>query len=221
MGKYITYKEGELVGNCLYLREVESIETGADKRPRRKARFVCKCGEIFECLIDMVKDDGQCCADCGKQKWREQHITHGNSETREYRVWGQIKSRCFVPSCKNYKNYGGRGITMCKEWADSFQSFIDYMGTSPSKEHSIDRIDNEGNYEPGNVRWATIKEQSYNKRSTVRVTYKGETNTLEYFADKFGMKLKVVRSRYERYVNGISDWTIENIFEKPLKKYNR
>jgi hypothetical protein len=83
----------------------------------------------------------------------------------EYRVYHGMLIRCSDPRRVNYKYYGGRGIRVCSEWIASFSSFIDYMGPRPSAKHTLDRYpNNDGNYEPGNVRWATMKEQTKNKR---------------------------------------------------------
>jgi hypothetical protein len=86
---------------------------------------------------------------------------HGMAHTPEYQSWVGAKMRCSNP---NNKNYGGRGITMCQAWAESFEEFYRYIGARPSPEHSLDRIDNNGNYEPGNCRWALAWEQSFNQR---------------------------------------------------------
>jgi hypothetical protein len=88
--------------------------------------------------------------------------------TPEYRSWLGAKKRCFNPNDKGFKNYGGRGIAMCQTWAKSFEEFYRYMGTKPSPTHSLDRINNDGNYEPGNCRWATAWEQSFNQRRSGR-----------------------------------------------------
>lgn len=93
-------------------------------------------------------------------------ITVGTEEYRMYYTWYGMKNRCNNVKHKHYKDYGGRGIKVCKKWEEDFWAFHKYMGPRPSKDHSIDRIDNDGNYEPGNVKWSTPKEQANNKRNT-------------------------------------------------------
>jgi hypothetical protein len=91
---------------------------------------------------------------------------HGMSFTPEYKAWCNMKNRCLNPKLPIYKYYGGRGIKVCDRWMNSFENFLADMGKKPSLELTIDRVDNNGNYEPGNCRWATMKEQSFNKRTT-------------------------------------------------------
>lgn len=89
----------------------------------------------------------------------------GKSKLSEYGIWRGIKQRCLNPRSPSYMDYGGRGITICERWRDSFESFYTDMGARPSADHSIDRFpDNDGNYEPGNCRWATSGQQAHNKR---------------------------------------------------------
>ena len=93
---------------------------------------------------------------------------HGATKTTEYRTWGSMKSRCYNKNTNYYKHYGGRGIIVCQRWLNSFENFLADMGIKPSPSHSIDRKDNNGNYEPANVRWATDTEQACNQRHPLR-----------------------------------------------------
>ena len=99
-------------------------------------------------------------------------VTHGMTSTPEYRAWNNVKRICYNTRHNKYKNYGGRGIIMCDEWLNSFQDFYDYIGPKPTPQHSLDRINNDGNYEPGNVRWATRSEQNSNCRKRLPVERK-------------------------------------------------
>lgn len=94
--------------------------------------------------------------------------THGMKRTKIYSIWNTMKFRCFNENAPNFNNYGGRGITVCDEWKDDFQSFYDYVSKLPhfgEDGYSLDRINNDGNYEPGNVKWSTRTEQNRNRRN--------------------------------------------------------
>lgn len=101
-----------------------------------------------------------CCAKC-------------REDTIEYRIWSGIKTRCFNKRHHSYKGYGGRGIGMDDRWVESFMDFVSHMGRCPSKGHSIDRIDSNKGYVPGNVRWATSREQNINQKRIIRPTING------------------------------------------------
>lgn len=91
--------------------------------------------------------------------------THGKTNTRLFRIWQGMKYRCYNPKCKDYSRYGGRGVVICKEWREDFQAFYDWsMANGYSDNLTIDRKDSNGNYEPSNCRWATVKQQTENKR---------------------------------------------------------
>ena len=144
---------------------------------------------------------------CGcyhKERTSEVHLTHGKSSSPEYRALTQMKARCYKKNNKAYKDYGGRGITICDRWLESFENFYADMGDRLSPQHSIDRINNNGNYEPDNCRWATKQVQNQNHRmfttNTSGITgvywskssqnwnavihISGKRKNLGYFADK-------------------------------------
>ena len=120
-------------------------------------------------------------------------VTHADSKYT-YSSWASARRRCRSKTAHNYKWYGGRGIKFCERW-DDFGVFLEDMGERP-KNHTIDRIDPDGNYEPGNCRWATYEEQKVNKRNTVRLKYRGNSYTLRELADYLGIKRATIKNRY-------------------------
>jgi hypothetical protein len=131
--------------------------------------------------------------------------THGMRNTPEYGVWLGMKSRCYDPGCNNYKRYGARGISVCKEWRSSFTAFLDHVGKRPSSEHSLDRIDNSGNYQPGNVRWATRMEQRRNSRQNHYVIVNGGRMVISDACKMFGFPLNTILSRVTNGEMGLAD----------------
>ncbi len=153
----------EMVGRRygrLTVLAVESRGTGA------KIAVLCDCGTNKSVRASHVQ--GGLTKSCGcymRQMTKEKNTTHGQCRTKEYDAWCGMKRRCYKEIDKNYKNYGGRGITVCERWRHSFEAFLEDMGPRPAK-HSIERVDVNGNYEPSNCRWATHKEQMHNTRLT-------------------------------------------------------
>lgn len=130
---------------------------------------------------------------------------HGASGSRLYRTWRSIKCRCYNENRQCYKNYGERNIQVCDEWLNSFQAFYDWAINNGYKENlTIDRIDPNGNYEPGNCRWATNLEQPRNKRSNKKYTIKGETHCLKEWCEILNLKYTTIKDR----VNKLG-WSIE------------
>ena len=114
--------------------------------------------------------------------------THQMSTSAEYSIWAGIKQRCFDISSPAYHHYGGRGITMCDKWKDSFENFLVDMGTRASPKHTIERIDNDGPYSPENCKWATMKEQANNRRNSRIITCHNKSQTVTQWAEELNLK---------------------------------
>lgn len=140
---------------------------------------------------------------------------HAAAETPEYRAWGSMISRCYNVNHPQYKNYGARGITICDEWKNSFIAFFNYMGQRPSAKHSIDRIDNDLGYAPGNCRWATSKEQNNNKRGMRIVEIDGKRCTLTQAVEARNLLLSTVSVRLFR------GWSLDRALNTPSRSYGR
>ncbi len=121
-------------------------------------------------------------------------VTHGMAGTPTYKIWLGIKKRCLDPNSKSFERYGGSGIKICDRWMN-FEPFFADMGARPSSKHSIDRIDNDGNYEPGNCRWATIKQQARNRKNTLFATIDGKERPVAEWAEILGLKYKAIHCR--------------------------
>jgi len=126
---------------------------------------ICKCGNTHQVTGSNLRSGDVTSCGCYRNEvvgsWAK---THGMSKDLAYSPWKAMKKRCSNPNDSRYAYYGGRGIKVCKEWQDSFVAFYNQIGPRPTPEHTLDRINPDGNYEPGNVRWATRKEQANNKR---------------------------------------------------------
>lgn len=127
----------------------------------------CDCGNEKVITANNLKDNTISCGCYHKEIAKISNTIHGKTNTSLSYVWSAMKQRCFNSKNKAYKNYGGRGITVCDEWKNDFQTFYDYVSQLPhfgEEGYSLDRINNDGNYEPGNVKWSTKKEQNNNRR---------------------------------------------------------
>lgn len=127
--------------------------------------------------------------------------THGLTKTREYRIWTQMRRRCRDPKAAGYQNYGGRGITVCVRWNLSFEDFLLDMGVCPPG-CSIDRIDGDLGYQPGNCRWATHEEQNNNRKSNIVIDYDGRSLTVRQWSRVLGVSHTTLHSRLARGLTG-------------------
>lgn len=146
---------------------------------RRKARCTCDCGKSVIVNVDNLRTGNTTSCGCfSLHMHRAINTRHGqasrNGKTKEYRAWKGMVNRATNPNATGAENYSVRGISLCPEWKASFEAFFSHIGPAPTNKHSVDRIDNDGNYEPGNVRWATSSQQNENRR---RWVYKRNRNT--------------------------------------------
>ena len=168
----------------------------------------CECGQVKVLSCGSLRS-GQIksCGCLQKKSIKESNkkkIVHGMCDTHSYRVWRQIKDRCRNTRNKSYSDYGGRGICICDEWRDDFMSFYKYVSNLPNFEevgYTLDRINNDGNYEPGNLRWSTRKEQANNRRTCRILEAFGEKHTVSEWSDILGISDKTIRSRLHRGKN--------------------
>ena len=142
---------------------------------------------------------------------------HGMCNTRLYQIWNGMKQRCQNPNTISYKCYGGKGISVCEGWNNSFKAFYDWaIANGYSEDLTIDRIDNDGNYEPANCRWATNKEQQNHTSYTRLYTYNGETLSIMQWAEKTGIHPNMLYKRLSR------GWSIEKALKtKSLMKWGK
>lgn len=167
----------------------------------------CECGTELV-VVGVTLRNGKtrsCSAGCGM-------TTHGMKGTPEYRCWNDMKARCGNPDHSGFSGYGERGIRVCDQWLESFDNFFDDMGTRPFNGASIGRIDNDGNYEPGNVRWETGEQQHNNKRTSHYITHDGITLTVTQWARRIGIHPNTL---FERLSDG---WSVEKALTTKVRK---
>jgi len=168
-------------------------------------RFQCSCGkEISVEAYPVIRNFQKSCGCYNREASAKRRKTHGMSATPEYQLWQSIARRCRTPSTKCYHNYGGRGIEL--RFA-SFKELMEELGPRPGPKYSVDRIDNNGHYEPGNVRWATPLEQGANQRTNHLITWNGKTQHMAAWERELGVHL---RNRIFAY-----GWSIERAFLEP------
>jgi hypothetical protein len=189
---------GTVIGMWTVLGEAEARDGNLYMRCR------CECGAEHDVMASTLrKGKSKSCAACsrkmGHAKAREMTAKHGGVKA-EYRAWSRMLERCRNPNDRSFKWYGGRGIKVCEEWQGDggFERFMEHVGHRPSDRHSLDRIDNDGNYEPGNVRWATKKEQQRNRRTNNVLTIDGVTKCVAEWAEESPVPESTIRGRLER-----------------------
>lgn len=168
----------------------------------------CYCGKTISIIAaNLIKRNSKCTC-------KGTTFSHGMKGTKIYSVWRSMKERCSSPNSQFFYAYGARGISVCERW-QKFENFYEDMGDRPSDSHSIDRINNDGNYEPGNCRWATAKEQARNKKKTKMATYKDVTKPVSEWIEILGLKPAVIYDRLRR------GWPTKEAFELAINPSQR
>lgn len=177
------------------------IARASNRAGVHQAQWLCRCNCGVERVVDGSHLGRGASTSCGCRRVvtvRELFTTHGKSGTPEHRTWKSMIGRCENSRNKRYYLYGGRGISVCKRWRRSFKAFLADMGQRPSPRHSIDRIDNDGNYTPKNCRWATQSQQMRNSRSARLITKDGRTLSIVEWGEVLGIRAETIYARIRR-----------------------
>lgn len=166
--------------------------------------WLCKCDCGNESIVSGGHLRGMKAKSCGCSRTESKNFIHKMTGSRIYSIWQAMKSRCYYDKNKRFKDYGGRGITVCDEWKNSFISFYEWSMKNGYDENAergqctIDRIDVNGNYEPNNCRWATIKQQANNTRRNHFIEYNGKTQTVSQWANELGVEPDSIFNRLQK-----------------------
>lgn len=174
------------------------------RQHRQRRRWLCRCDCGTERAVERTNLQAGKTKSCGCST----RTMGGKWGTPEYRTWRNMLMRCYNQFHNRYHRYGGRGVWVCKRWRESLDAFVSDMGPRPSG-YSLERIDNNGNYEPRNCKWATAKEQARNKTSNTAIRYQGRVYTRAELAETFGVDYYLIRDRMKR------GWTLKDAIETP------
>lgn len=196
-----------LIGNKY--NKLSVIEfVGRDKSGTSLWKCICECGGIR--ITNSAELRSLRAKSCGCLfKKNRGIIKHGETnKSKEYSSWAHMKRRCYNHNNKFYNSYGARGIIVCERWINSFQNFLIDMGRAPSINHTLDRINVNGNYEPTNCRWATTKEQARNKRTSILITIEGVTKNVKDWCIHYGVGTSTVSYRLKK------GYPVDKLFKK-------
>lgn len=196
-----------------------------DHRKPPTTFWLCRCDCGNTNIVAVAKLKNGHCTSCGcsqreaiSSRMTTHGLTKGNEKSPEFNTWCHMKTRCLNKRCKSYPDYGGRGITICDRWLgpNGFPNFLADMGPKPKGgRYSIGRIDNDGNYEPGNCRWESDLEQAHNKRNSQKFTYNGRTLCISEWCREVGGDDSIIHMRLRR------GWSIERAVSTPAIKRQR
>lgn len=177
----------------------------------------CDCGTEKTIRLDRLHNNSMC-EKCAAVQQGLRMLTHGETRTSLYSIWRGIKGRCYNPQTIAYASYGAKGITMHEDWVNSYESFRDYVSQLENfgkVGYTLDRIDFDGNYEPNNLRWATMKEQSNNRKTNRFITFNGETLTIAQWSEKTGIPYSTILGRLKK------GWSVSDVLTRKVKCHKK
>lgn len=196
---------------------VAKHRNGKNNNGRVLWRCLCDCGNIADVHVSNLRTGET--KSCGCLSHLGNRLTHGHRKGKKnsltYSSWCSMKKRCYDKTGEHYEYYGGRGIVVCDRWVNSFENFLEDMGERP-KGLTLERNNNDGNYEPTNCKWATKEEQARNKRNNKFYTFQGVTATLSEWARRLGVGRSTLHHRKVTY-----GWSIEKTLTTPLQIHNK
>lgn len=210
MGKFIDLT-GQTFGELTVIKRTKDkiLPSG-----QHKTQWLCKCkcGNLTTQMAGHLRSGAVVSCGCVRaNQLAIRNHKHGLCNTRQHSIWQTMKKRCYDTHNKNYNDYGGRGITVCDEWLHDFRAFYDWsMANGYADNLTIDRKDVNGNYEPSNCRWATMKEQANNTRRNHLITYNGKTQTIAQWADEYNLSYSVLNDRLNKL-----NWNIKKALTTP------
>jgi hypothetical protein len=209
----------DMMGTVSGLLEVIGKAPIDPSKPSKGACWIARChgcGSVRPYRgVDLRRKRAKSCGCSTKAIISESRRRHGGTGTPEYETWRGMIDRCEKSSHASYSRYGAKGITVCSEWRHDFPAFLRDVGPKPSPEHTLERIQNRRGYEPGNVRWATKKEQARNRSSNRLIEFRSETKTLIEWAELTGIESSIISRRIEW------GWSIEEAMTRPVASKKR
>jgi len=195
---------GDTIGYLTVVSQLESYISPSGKTKKSQWQCKCKCGNIVNKIGDKLNPNNkESSVVCSRQcPYRKKYGDVKAEDIPEYRTWVSMKQRCYNPTHTSYKNYGGRGITVCNKWLNSYTEFINDLGSKPNQEAELERINVNGNYEPSNCKWLSHKKQHANKRNNkltqaladqIKSEYVPYVITQKMLAEKYNVSITTIR----------------------------